>query len=334
MSVTIAIPTYNRNDIFRTNLEKLLPQVTDECKIIIFDNCSDIPVKDTIKDLLKDYSNIDINIVTNRHNVGMTANILKCFENCSDPWLWILGDDDEVTDDAVERILSDIDRHKEMHVITYAWDEDSFNNRSQEVTTTGIDEFIETFETFGAVLFLSTSVYNMKKVIGSMSYAHFFQSSYAPHLVMLFMSLGDRGKCIYSDNQIVKNKADDTPNHLKWDQIFIYQLTLLLRLPLKPKTVDKLKKRFEQLTRVWSIYHFIYSLTFMNHEEGAINKPTILYDEIVRGFFHLDRRLLTRATIWIGYFIVKYPFLFKRILSFTYKLIKGRDYESETNLRI
>ncbi len=334
MSLTIAIPTYNRNDIFRANLEKLLPQVTEECKIIVYDNCSDIPVKDSIADLLNDYSNIDISIVTNSHNVGMTANILKCFENCSDPWLWILGDDDEVADNAIERILYDIDRHKEMHFVTYAWDEDSFKNRTQEITTTGIDEFIDTFETFGAVLFLSTSIYNMNKVTDGMSFAHFFQSSYAPHLVMLFMSLGDNGKCIYSENQIVKNKADDTPDYLKWDQIFIYQLTLLLRLPLKPKTISKLKKRFEQLTRVWSIYHFIYSLTFMKYEKGTINKPTILYGEIVRSFFHLDRRLSTRIAIWIGFFIIKYPHLFKGILSLIYRLIKGKDYESDTNLRI
>lgn len=334
MKLTIAIPTYNRNDIFRANLEKLLPQVTNECRVIIFDNCSDIPIENTVKDLLMNHSDVDIEVKTNPHNVGMTANILKCFENCSEPWLWIIGDDDEVTEGAVERILNDIERHKEVHFITYAWDEDSFKNRKKEVVTTGIDEFIETFETFGAVLFLSTSVYNMEKVVDSMSFAHFFQSSYAPHLVMLFMSLGDKGKCVYSENQIVKNKANDTPDHLKWDQIFIYQLTLLLRLPLKPKTISKLKKRFEQLTRVWSIYHFIYSLAFMKYEEGIINKPTILYDEIVRGFFHLDRRLSTRLAIWIGYFIVKYPFLFRRILSFAYKLFKGRDYESGTNLRI
>ena len=62
MSLTIAIPTYNRNNIFRANLEKLLPQVTEECRIIIYDNCSDIAVKDSITDLLNSYSNIDISI--------------------------------------------------------------------------------------------------------------------------------------------------------------------------------------------------------------------------------------------------------------------------------
>lgn len=333
MKLTIAIPTYNRNEILYKNIEKLLPQMTDECRVVIFDNCSDVPVKDTIKDLVEANSHIDISIVRNRYNIGMTANILKCFEECPDPWLWVLGDDDEVTDDAVTSILSDIDMKRELHFITYAWDADSFK-RGREVITTGIDQFLETFETFGAVLFLSTSVYNMNKVVDSMSFAHFFQTSYAPHLVMLFMSLGDEGRCAYSNNQIVVNKGEETPRELRWDQIFIYQITILLRLPLKPRTIVKLKKRLEQLTRVWSIYHFIFVLAFMKYEKGSINKPTVLYGEIVRGFFHLDRRISTRLVSRLGYFIVRYPFLFRWILSRIYKILKGKEFKSDTHLRV
>ena len=333
MKLTIAIPTYNRNEILYKKIEKLLPQITDECRVVIFDNCSDVPVKDTIENLMENFSYIDLRIVRNRYNIGMTANILKCFEECPDPWLWVLGDDDEVTDGAVARILSDIEMKKEFHFITYAWDADSFK-RKQEVVTTGIDQFLEIFETFGAVLFLSTSVYNMNKVVDSMSLAHFFQTSYAPHLVMLFMSLGDEGTCAYSNKQIVINKSEDTPRELRWDQIFIYQITILLRLPLKPRTIAKLKTRLEQLTRVWSIYHFIFVLTFIEYEKGSINKPTVLYGEVVRGFFHLDRRISTRLVSWLGYFIVRYPFLFRWILFRIYKIYKGKEFEADTHLRI
>ena len=137
-----------------------------------------------------------------------------------------------------------------------------------------------------------------------------------------------------SNNQIVVNKAEDTPRELRWNQIFIYQITILLRLPLEPRTIVKLKKRLEQLTRVWTIYHFIFVLTFMKYEKGSINKPTVLYGEIVRGFFHLDRRVSTRLVSWLGYFIVRYPFLFRWFLSRIYKIFKGKEFEYDTNLRI
>lgn len=333
MKLTIAIPTFNRNNILKENLKKLLPQITENCRIIIFDNCSDIPVENSLKDLLESSSQVDISVVRNRYNVGMTANILKCFEACNDPWLWVLGDDDEVTDGAVARILNDIEKQQKMHFLTYAWDEDSFK-RKKKLITKGIDQFLEQFETFGAVLFLSTSIYNMKKISSGMSFAHFFQTSYAPHLVMLFMSLGDHGKCAFYKDQIVFNEADKTPAHLKWDQIFIYQTTILLRLPLKPRTIQKLKTRLEQLTRVWTIYNFIFTLTFMKYENGGINKPTILYGEIVRSFYHLDRRLMTRITSWLGYFIIKYPSMFRWIFSKIFKIIKGREFKLQNNFRV
>ena len=84
MKLTIAIPTYNRNEILYKNFEKLLSQITDECRVIIFDNCSDVPVNDTIAELVEVNSHIEISVVRNRYNIGMTANILKCFEICPD----------------------------------------------------------------------------------------------------------------------------------------------------------------------------------------------------------------------------------------------------------
>ena len=147
--------------------------------MIIFDNYSDIPVEEAIRDLLEAGSDIDIRVIRNRYNIGMTANILKCFDECPDPWLWVLGDDDEVIEGSVARILDDINSKSELHLITYTLAEDSLK-RDQEVITSGIDPFLETFETFGAVLFLSTSIYNMEKVIGSMSFAQFFKHHTLP----------------------------------------------------------------------------------------------------------------------------------------------------------
>ena len=71
MKLTIAIPTYNRNEILKANLGKLLPQVTKECRVIIFDNCSDVPVKDSIQNLLEVYSHIAAASV---HEITQTRN--------------------------------------------------------------------------------------------------------------------------------------------------------------------------------------------------------------------------------------------------------------------
>lgn len=333
MKLTIAIPTYNRNEILKKNLELLLPQLTSECKLLIIDNCSQVPVEETIKTILEKCPNANFQIVRNRYNIGLTANILRCFELCVDPWLWILGDDDVVKEGAVEQILADIDKYKEFTFINYAWDELSFS-RKQNIITKGIDNFLDAFESIGIILFISSSIYNIKKVIQNLSFGYFFQTTYAPHLSMLLLSLGEEGYCLLSREQIVTNNGFNTSPMERWDQLFIYQITILLRLPLKGISIDKLKKKLTQLTRVWTISHLVYSLVYMGYAEKSTQRSNILYKEIVRDFFYLDRRIVSKIIRFIGYLIVKYPVLFLPALRYIYKFIKGREFAPIRNLRI
>jgi len=333
MRLTISIPSYNRNEILKENLRFLLPQMTSECRILILDNHSNTPIKQTLEDLIKEYSHIEIEVIRNSNNIGLTANILRCFELCNDDWLWILGDDDKVKDGAINQILYDIKKYSDNYFISYAWDEPSFQ-RKKDITTKGINELIDSFESLGVILFTSASVYNVPKVIKSISYGNFFQSTYAPHLVMLFMSLGDTGKSVLSCNEIVINKGFDTPVNLRWDQIFFYQMVLLLRLPLKPTTIYKLKNRLVELTRLWTIQHLIYTLVFINYDQNEKKRPIILYNDIVRSFFYLDKRIVSKIIILFGYIIISYPKIFRPIMEFVYKYFKGKRFNPNNNLRI
>jgi glycosyltransferase involved in cell wall biosynthesis len=333
MKLTIAIPTYNRNEIFKKNLMLLLPQLTADCQLLIIDNSSDKPVEEDLKDILINFNNNPIKIIRNHYNIGLTGNIIRCFELCEDPWLWILGDDDEVKEGAIEQIFIDIKKYKDIHFINYAWDAPSFL-RKDNITTRGIDDFIDNFETLGVVLFISAGIYNTKKITNYLSFGNFFQTTYAPHLAMLFLSIGNEGCCVLSHKQIVINKGFDTPEILRWDQIFIYQMTILLRLPLSPSALFKLKKKLEQLTRVWTITHLIFTLVQIGSTEKSTKRTLILYDDIVRSFFYLDKRLISKVIIIIGYTIVKYPFLFNPLLQSIYKIKRGKSFKSITNLRI
>ena len=330
--LTIAIPTYNRNSILKRNLMDLIPQFTECCQLVIVDNNSDISVRSDIEDLIAKYPTKNINIIRNKHNVGLTGNIIKCFELCEDGWLWILGDDDIVKPDAVSTIKNYIKYNGEKTFISYAWEGPSYK-RNGDIITNGLDEFIDSIESLGVVLFISTSIYNVKKVVGNISYGSFFQSTYAPHLAILFMSLKNGGQCILTNRQIVTNNSSNTPQGLRWDQIFIYQLVLLLRLPLSTQTLSKLKLRLSELTRLWTISHLIYTLTFLRKNDDKIGSIT-LYNDIVKSFYYLDDRVSTKIISIIGYIIIRNPKVFKPIMDKIYKKIKGKGFETSGNLRI
>ncbi|RZK28376.1 MAG: glycosyltransferase family 2 protein, partial [Hymenobacter sp.] len=105
--LTIAIPTYNRNERLARSLEILVPQLSAGVKLVIIDNCSSVPIKDTVEPYLLS----NVKVVRNTYNIGMAANILRCFENCDTEWLWVLGDDDPPHKNAVEIIIQEIKAH-------------------------------------------------------------------------------------------------------------------------------------------------------------------------------------------------------------------------------
>jgi glycosyltransferase involved in cell wall biosynthesis len=328
----IAIPTYNRNSILKENLKLLLPQMSDGCSLLIIDNNSDVPVEESLTDLLKQYSHLKIQIIRNLYNVGLTGNIIKCFELCNEEWLWILGDDDQVTDLSIKTIKKDILSNKNKNFISYAWDEPS-HKRPTNIITKGLDELLNSIESIGVILFISTSIYNMKAVSGYLSYGNFFQSTYAPHLAMLFMSLKNDGECILMKNKIVSNEGYKTPIHLRWDQIFIYQLILLLRLPLKTSSLVILRRRLSELTKLWTIEHLIYTLTFMERENEGPSQ-IVLYNDIVKSFYYLDKRFIKKIIVLFGYIVISNPYFFKRFLMMLFRLLKSKDFIVNQNLRI
>lgn len=333
MKLTIAIPTYNRNEILKNNLRILMPQITSDCRLLILDNCSDVPVSDSLGDIIGEYASVDINVIRNSYNLGLTGNILRCFEMCNDPWLWVLGDDDEVKEGAIEQIINDLKKYKDNHFISYAWDKPSFQ-RKKDLITSGADQLIDSFESLGVILFISAGIYNVEKVMSKLSFGNFFQSTYAPHLVVLFMSLGENGKSVLSSKQIVVNKGFETPVQLRWDQIFFYQIILLLRLPLNPTTIWKLRKRLVELTKLWTITHLIYTMVFTDYKDKNNKRPLVLYNDIVRSFFYLDKRISTWLIKLIGYVVIRFPRVFKPIMSFVYRVVKGKKFDPNNNLRI
>lgn len=109
VKLTIAIPTYNRPTALKETLSKLLPQLQNDvyCKLIVIDNCSDIPAQQIVDELGISLPDFRFLIIRNSVNIGMGANIMRCFELCESPWLWVLSDDDNPTENAVEIILKD-----------------------------------------------------------------------------------------------------------------------------------------------------------------------------------------------------------------------------------
>src|SRR5438128_1987694 len=89
----IVIPTYNRNSILYESVRAIIPQLSEECTLVVIDNDSPVDPSDEIKKLHQLNPKASIKVMRNLYNIGAPANVIRAMEVCSADWVWVLGDD-------------------------------------------------------------------------------------------------------------------------------------------------------------------------------------------------------------------------------------------------
>jgi abequosyltransferase len=104
--LTIAIPTFNRAKYLRESLSTLFGQllVQPRVELLISDNAS----TDETPAVIEEFENrgLKMHYLRNEINLGPDANFLRCFEQASGKYMWLLGDDDVVLPGGMNKILS------------------------------------------------------------------------------------------------------------------------------------------------------------------------------------------------------------------------------------
>ena len=247
IKLSITIPTYNRNQVLKENLEYLLPQLNENCELIILDNCSDIPVSETLSPLLANYENLNIRVIRNQLNIGICANILRCFEVCNGEWVWILGDFHPVFSNSVEIITRDLDLKKDFTFINYtsspkdvsSENKIGFKHRDNYfLTSSGLTDFITKLDNFSNLASISVGIYNLKKVKPHINIGYLYSYSMFPHSAILLKALSEQldGKVYFSSDKIIYYVHK--PSNERWSGIHNWKTLSLLDL-VKDTTSQK-----------------------------------------------------------------------------------------------
>ena len=323
--LTIMIPTYNRNELLNRCVNHLLPQLNEFVKIIILDNKSDVPVEDTVKSV----SDSDrIRIIRNNENIGGNANVVKAFELCDTEWMWLLCDDDIPTDDSIRIILEDIDSDKDVVFYNYATRllERGNVKRGKVIETCGLENFIDSVDYFGNILFASTGVYQVKYLKPWISYGYMFSYSMMPHMVMLFLALNKTTLKANLSNNVVVNWSgdqDDTWSQLRMslvrntilelplnlDNEYFKKLRVLISHRRKPmitvvNSFIEILKITESKDKVTDYYHHLFrQVYFRNNKSGVLGYMLYLLMDLI-----LDHKVI----VYI-YVKLKMPFYRKLI---------------------
>jgi glycosyltransferase involved in cell wall biosynthesis len=299
MQLTVAIPTFNRNAILRANLERLVPQLDADCRLLILDNCSPTPVADTISDILRE-SRAPVTLVRHRVNIGGNANVLRTFELCESDWIWVLGDDDAPHPDAVATIKRNITEHPTSRFFNYSTE---LFARSRTTVTRGPVELIDRAESFSNTLFLSTDVFDARVIQAQLRVAYLYAYSNAPHLIALLASLGTDDVCVLSHERIVSWEAP--PHAERWSMINAgLSFPTILDAPLPVAIRDALGRL------VWDAYPplegLVRQLLMLARHDGSAREARFLYSQLVarrysgvRKSWGWVRSVLYRPLFWV-----------------------------------
>lgn len=337
MQLTIAIPTYNRNQILFNNLQLLLPQLTPDCKLLIIDNHSDIPVAETLKEILDNYPNINYEIIRNSVNIGANGNIMRCFELCVTKWLWLLGDDDLVKPNAMETIFAYLKKDEELVFLNFYSVARSHPIRREDIFSEGLLSFLKKIDFLGSVLFISASVFNIDKLRNNLRQGNFMQYSCAPHLVVLLAylnySTSKEDKCILSYKQVVDFGVDKTivfGQKLYPSIAPALGLPLLLDLPFESNARKMLAKQIGKMAKKWiTLPNIINFLVHKSYIEGNSKKAFYYYKQVISRFFILDCCLLTFMLKHLGFILILFPKIFVPVLDKIYEISRGKKYDYE-----
>jgi glycosyltransferase involved in cell wall biosynthesis len=279
MRLTVAIPTYNRNEVLRESLTHLLPQLGDECELLILDNHSDVPVEVGLGDLLARYPRLRWRVVRHNANLGSAANILRCFELCETEWMWLLSDDDHPARDAVATVLAQLTAHPECTSLHFA---SNAYRREEGFLATGLRELVFRVDSWSHLLFMSVGVFNCRLLRPHLRMGYYFAYSLSPHVSLVLSALGEGGSCYFPKDEIVVRQAP-----AEWSAIrAILGKATLLELPMDDDVRRELARKMRSRP---SLEATVMILLASARASRDIRLALFQYDQICSRVYYFDR---------------------------------------------
>jgi glycosyltransferase involved in cell wall biosynthesis len=244
--LTIAIPTYNRNELLCKSLEKLFPQAQDAVCFLIIDNASNISVADSIRTRFGAAAPPSLRVVRNAFNIGGTANALRCLELAETEWMWVLGDDDIVSSDSVEIVLTEIKRAVGCVAINFA---SHMFRRQQSYSTRGLDGTIAGMDSYSNLMYMASTAYQVSTLRRRLDFGYLYGYLNAHFIPLLFSGLNEDDEVLWSQRQVILGTLQ---SGIGFSNVLIYLgRYILLDMPMKQTTRVALAKRLRENRLSW-----------------------------------------------------------------------------------
>ena len=207
VQLSITIPTYDRLPQLAETLKALFAEpLPPGVELVILDNHSPSRLEPEVRSL----PGIDlqrIRFIRHSANIGLAANLLRCFEVAAGPWVWTLGDDDLPLPGAVQSILEEI-KATDPEDILLKFNSTNGGQVNERYTIGDLEQLSKRCGDIGFYsnfLFISTSVFRKKVVLDRLNVGHHWAYSLAPHVAILLHAMAIRSAVKLVPRELVRH---------------------------------------------------------------------------------------------------------------------------------
>jgi glycosyltransferase involved in cell wall biosynthesis len=329
--ISIFIPTYNRSEKLKRSLNLIQKFNNFDIPVFVLDNDSTDNTGEIVKDI---NSELNCNIFYRKNivNIGMTANVIRCFEMCETEWIWVLGDDDSIVESSFNTISSYIENDNNENTCFINFYSDSIQLRNQDLYSIGLEDFASKMDNFSLVLFISTSIFNVKKIKPYLSFSYNYSYSLAPHLISTFIALREKNYVtIFSKEKIVTYQpVSDKSQKWSYFNLFLGVTTLF---EIFEKIDDKIMLPFsKKITSHLRINKILFHYVMMYYHENSFMRKYVFNQIVFRNLQYLPNKSLRfylKVSIWL--LIINSDFL--TALYFKYNTINLDEIDIDLNIQ-
>jgi glycosyltransferase involved in cell wall biosynthesis len=207
--LSIGIPSYNRSDQLKEQLNSLLKQdLSLVHEIIVVDNNSEYDVHELLADIIHPLDKV--RIITNPVNIKMGTNMLSPFLYCKTEWLWLLSDDDDALGNSIANILSEIEETPDnLGLIKFSIEGENFQEQQRSIANS-LEEFIDYYYKDekirrGELVFISNCVFNVHNIRSYIGFGFEYSYTYIGFLLPVIFGLQERNVgVLFSEKKIVR----------------------------------------------------------------------------------------------------------------------------------
>jgi abequosyltransferase len=253
MKLSIGIPTYNGSKTIAMCLNSIIPQIVDGVEIVISDNASTDNNREIINEYEKKYS--FIHCYYNSENVGMDANFDLVVKRSMGQFVWILSDDDYITNSKAINIILDL-------IFNHSTSSSFFVNYENDVVPINKDYYdISGSEFFRITKFKSTLISStiVNKYLWDNLDKSMYYGTYWIHIVYLIVANANNTSCIVNEVMVEQIKYQQDERRWGKDGTFftvgIELAKLYYNLNMYHYDVDvcKLARRYIKDKNIWNI---------------------------------------------------------------------------------